>query len=167
MDQAVETLDADQIVRVVDSNQRFRPQPGLPRTRRLWRSVAKPIALLAALLMTQSPSLRASAADPPKSRLEHLQEREERDTANEAYWRGQHQKFLKRQATAELEVERTTANYTRARRLRRNRGGPSGTARQARDEAREELKAANTALDQFYEKARRAGAKPGWLRVKD
>jgi hypothetical protein len=124
-------------------------------------------ALLIALAMIPTSSFLASAADPPKSRLESLKEREERDSANEAYWRGQHRKVLKRQEKAELEVERTSEEYSRARRLRRNRGGPSDAARKARDDAREELKAANAAREKFLDDARRGGAKPGWLRIKD
>jgi hypothetical protein len=124
-------------------------------------------ALLVALLTVQSPSLRASADDPPKSRLEHLKEREERDSANEAYWRGQHRKLLERQEKAELRVTSASEEYSRARRRRRNRGGPSDLALKALNEAREELKAANSALAEFLEEAPRAGAKPGWLRTDD
>jgi hypothetical protein len=113
------------------------------------------------------PSLPVSAADGPKSRLEHLKEREERDSANEAYWRGEHRKLLKRQEKAELDVARTSEEYTRARRRRRNRGGPSDRALKALNEARDELKAANIALAEFYDEAPRKGARPGWLRTKD
>jgi hypothetical protein len=123
--------------------------------------------LLVALLTVQSPSLRASADDPPKSRLEHLKEREERDSANETYWRGKHRKLLERQEKAKLGVADASEKYTRTRRRRRIRGGPSDLALKALNEARAELKAANSALAEFYEEAPRAGAKPGWIRTDD
>jgi hypothetical protein len=141
--------------------------PGRSRDRRRRRTTSIAAALSAALLVVQFSSQPVNAADGPKTRSDHLRERADRDAANEAYWRGEHQKLLKRQEKAELDVERASEANTRARRRRRIRGGPSETTLKTLNEAREELKNANSALAKFYDDAPRAGAEPGWLRPKD
>lgn len=123
------------------------------------------VARLLAVVLVLSATLDAGAESDVERRLERLRAQAAQDATEEANWRRKQDELLARKSSAETDLEQATEEYTRARRLRRRRGGSSPKAAQAVEDARGELTAAEQALDAFYEEARRAGVPPGWLRA--
>lgn len=118
------------------------------------------LALIVLLVSAPTTSANTNAIE----RLEKLRAVALQDAEQESHWRDRHEDLLARRTAAAANVALAVDENSRARRLRRRRGGSSpATAARVR-EALVNLANVNTAIDEFYQEARSANVPPGWLR---
>jgi len=80
------------------------------------------------------------------------------------YWQGRYRELLLGQRRAHQRLERAEGVWTRGQRNGELRGDPRVEARKELEAARAAARAADRALEEFPDRARRAGVLPGWLR---
>jgi hypothetical protein len=85
-------------------------------------------------------------------------------TAEREHWQARKRELEKAVEDAQARLDRAEATYGRGRRANRMRGDAKVEALKELDEARDQLAAAQQALEDFPEEARHAGVPPGWIR---
>lgn len=122
-------------------------------------------ALVAAAfaLASVAPMAGPARAEPPATESPAAPEPDP-ETLHKEYWQKRQAELERAVEDARLRLERAEAEYSRGRRANRLRGQAKVEVLQEIEDAKQDLAAAEAALDAFPEEARRAGVPPGWLR---
>lgn len=127
------------------------------------------LAVLAVTVATAVAPVPARAQEPSRSerleeRLREMRAQEERKAERKAYWQDLYRTALERERKAEARLDAAQATWSRGRGDDRLRGEPRAAALKELEDARKELEKARADVASIPERARQAGAPPGWLR---
>jgi len=123
-------------------------------------------ALATALLAAPSAS-RADPATPApdaKQRLEQARANAKAEAQQKKYWQDLYRKALAHERTASQRLEELRAQWTRERHSQHLRGDEKSDLEAEIDKAEKDLAKAHDEVESIPERARQAGAPPGWLR---